>query len=122
MAIKLGEIELSDEAALAFGSWLDELVERRRRALAKVEEEKRQDALDSERHDKLTAIAREWAEKHGAIEWMDTYAQAEAAYTSWEQGAGHLDVDEHFQLDAGWRESWLMAYVSHVEELKRSSL
>ncbi len=116
--IKLGELQIDEETALAFRDWLDGLVEKRRRALVKVEEEKRQDALDGERYDKLAAIAREWAEKHGPIEWMDVYEQANAAYVSWEQGAGHLDIDEYFQLDSDWKESWITVYTSRVGEMK----
>jgi hypothetical protein len=116
--IKLGELLIDDEAALALRAWLDELVEQQRRNQAKVEADEAENALNDQRYDKLIAIAREWATKHGPIEWMDTYAQAEAAYTSWEQGAGHLDVDEYFQLDSEWRESWITAYVSQVEGMR----
>lgn len=116
--VKLGELQIDVETALALRAWLGELVEKQRRDRAKVEADKAESVLNDQRYDKLTAIAREWAEKHGPIEWMDTYAQAEAAYTSWEQGAGRLDVDEYFQLDSGWKESWITAYVSHVEGMK----
>lgn len=116
--IKLGDIMIDDEAALALRAWLDELVEKQRRNRAKVEADMAAAELNDQYYAKLTVIAREWAEKHGPIEWMDTYAQAEAAYTSWEQGAGHLDVDEYFQLDGEWKESWIAAYVSRVEGMK----
>ena len=116
--IELGNLLIDEETALAFRAWLDELVEKQRRNQAKVEADKAADELNDQYYTKLTAIAREWATKHGPIEWMDTYAQAEAAYTSWEQGAGHLDVDEYFQLDSDWRESWITAYVSQVEGMK----
>lgn len=118
MSIELGSLLIDRETAEAFRAWLDELVEKQRRNKAKVEEEKAADLLDSERYDKLATIAREWAEKHGPIEWMDVYEQANAAYASWEQGAGHLDVDEYFQLDSDWKESWVTVYVSRVEEMK----
>lgn len=116
MSIELGKLLLDDETALAFAEWLHRLVLERRYALQKVADEKAKDEWDERCYEKLTAIASGIAARHGLLEDMDPWEQAKAACASWETQAGYFDVDEHFQMDADWREFWVDAYVDGLPE------
>lgn len=119
--IELGKLLLDDETAAAFAEWLHGLVEGRRRAQQHIADELARDERDSAWHGRLTAIAVGYAERHGPLEDMDAWEQAKAACASWEAQAGYFDVDEYFQMDDDWRETWREAYSYRIEELRRAA-
>lgn len=112
---KLGDIWLDDETEKAFREWLQGLVKQRRARLARLEEENRLEALVDQRTTKMLAVAREYAERHGRIDWMSPYQQAQMAYTTWHEGAGYFDVDEHFEPDESDQELWECEYAEYIQ-------
>jgi hypothetical protein len=121
MTTRLGDLLIDQKTEQAFRAWLDGLVQKQRRAQAQIEERDAADRLYEERYEKLAAIAREWAERHGVIPWMAVQHQAQAAFDTWSEEAGYLDVDQYFDLDADWKESWINVYVARVEEIEREA-
>ena len=117
MGIKLGELILDDETAEAFASWLHCLAQKQRLERRKAKEAKEQDEREEAWSEKLVVIVQSIADRHGSLEDMDSWEQAKAACASWENQAGHFDVDEYFTMDDDWRELWHNTYSNRIREI-----
>ena len=120
MTTKLGDLLLDDETALAVSVWLDGLVEARRRAIRKAQQEEEKEERESIWCDRLIVIAQAAADRHGPMEDMDPYEQAKAACASWEAQAGRLDVGDYFAMDDDYRELYHDSYCNRIREIERS--
>ena len=118
--MKLSDIDLSEEEIAAFRWCMNTLIEQHRQAVWEAENERERDALSARRAEKLVSIARQWADEHGPIPWMLTGYQATAAWESWMEEAGYLDVDEHFQPDDDDQDLWETTYRLRIDELRQA--
>jgi hypothetical protein len=117
--MKLSDIDLSPDEVRGLRFLLAEW----HRAAGQAQEaravEAEQDALNERRAAQITEIAQQYATQHGPLEWMSDAHQATAAYDSWFDGAGYVDLDGAAEIDYAEQELWEQAYIGRLEELRR---
>ena len=123
------KIELTIAEARAFKRMLAQYITDEDRALEALaeEEERRQKASEESRatkiYETLRLLASQTALRDGCTT-IPPYLQARAAWEVFEASEGYYsryEVDDHWEPDADDAETWELAYVAELEQIKREA-